>query len=142
MAFGISAGVAALVASPLLISRKAGQRYGKLLLMLNLFLFSLAVVSVLVTCLSGYLLAGESETTVATAAESNSNAWAFISAALATGIGSIGAGIAVAAAAPAAIGALAENENNFGKAMIFVGLGEGLAIFGLLVSILILQKVP
>ncbi len=63
----------------------------------------------------------------------------FLGAALATGLSSLGAGIAVAAAAPAAIGAFSENEKNFGKSMIFVVLGEGVAIYGLLISILIIQ---
>ena len=62
----------------------------------------------------------------------------FIAAALATGLSALGAGIAVATAAPAAIGAFSENEKNFGKSMIFVALGEGVAIYGLLISIFII----
>lgn len=64
----------------------------------------------------------------------------FLSAALATGMSSLGAGLAVAAAAPAAIGAFSENEKNFGKSLIFVALGEGVAIYGLLISILIINS--
>ena len=64
----------------------------------------------------------------------------FVAAALATGLSALGAGIAVAAAAPAAIGAFSENEKNFGKSLIFVALGEGVAIYGLLISILIINK--
>lgn len=64
----------------------------------------------------------------------------FISAALSTGLSALGAGIAVAAAAPAAIGAFSENEKNFGKSLIFVALGEGVAIYGLLISILIINQ--
>lgn len=64
----------------------------------------------------------------------------FLSAALATGMSALGAGIAVAAAAPAAIGAFSENEKNFGKSLIFVALGEGVAIYGLLISILIINN--
>lgn len=64
----------------------------------------------------------------------------FIGAALTTGMSALGAGIAVAAAAPAAIGAFSENEKNFGKSLIFVALGEGVAIYGLLISILIINK--
>ena len=63
----------------------------------------------------------------------------FVAAALATGLSALGAGIAVAAAAPAAIGAFSENEKNFGKSLIFVALGEGVAIYGLLISILIIN---
>ena len=65
----------------------------------------------------------------------------FLAAALATGLSALGAGIAVAAAAPAAIGAFSENEKNFGKSLIFVALGEGVAIYGLLISILIINKI-
>ena len=64
----------------------------------------------------------------------------FLAAALATGLSALGAGIAVAAAAPAAIGAFSENEKNFGKSLIFVALGEGVAIYGLLISILIINN--
>ena len=63
----------------------------------------------------------------------------FIAAALATGMSALGAGIAVAAAAPAAIGAFSENDKNFGKSLIFVALGEGVAIYGLIISILIIM---
>lgn len=69
----------------------------------------------------------------------NAQGMGFLGAALATGLGSVGAGIAVAAAAPAAIGAISENEKNFGKSLIFVAMGEGVAIYGLLISILIIN---
>lgn len=64
----------------------------------------------------------------------------FIAASLSVGASVLGAGYAVGQAAPAAIGAISENPENFGKAMIFVVLGEGVAIYGLLIAILILQK--
>ena len=63
----------------------------------------------------------------------------YIAAALPTCFATIGTGIAVANAASAAIGATSEDEKNFSKALIFVALGEGVAIYGLLVSILILN---
>ena len=62
-------------------------------------------------------------------------------AALAMGIAAIGSGIAVGAGAPAAIGALTEDPKSFGKALIFVALGEGIALYGMLVAILIWTKV-
>lgn len=65
----------------------------------------------------------------------------YLSAALAVGLGSIGCGIAVANAAPAAIGAVAEEPSCFGKAMIFVALGEGVALYGFLIAFLIIQAV-
>jgi V/A-type H+-transporting ATPase subunit K len=64
-----------------------------------------------------------------------------LSAALSTGVSCIGAGIAVAAAASAAMGAISENEQNFGKALIFVALAEGVALYGFLISFLILGKI-
>ena len=66
---------------------------------------------------------------------------AYIGAALSTGIAAIGGGIAVGGGAPAAIGALTEDPKSFGKALIFVALGEGIALYGMLISILILNKV-
>ena len=62
-------------------------------------------------------------------------------AALVTSLSGVGGGIAVAAAAPAAIGATAEDPKSFGKSLIFVALGEGIALYGLLISILILNKI-
>ena len=64
----------------------------------------------------------------------------YLAAALAVGLGSIGCGIAVANAAPAAIGAVAEEPSCFGKAMIFVALGEGVALYGFLIAFLIINK--
>lgn len=66
---------------------------------------------------------------------------AYLGAALSTGIAAIGGGIAVGGGAPAAIGALTEDPKSFGKALIFVALGEGIALYGMLISILILNKV-
>ena len=57
---------------------------------------------------------------------------------MADGLAYIGGGIAVGNAAPAAIGATSEDPKAFGKAIIFVVLGEGIAIYGMLVSILLI----
>ena len=65
----------------------------------------------------------------------------YIAAAAATGLSCIGGGIAVGNAAPAAIGATSEDPKAFGKAIIFVALGEGVALYGMLISILILNKI-
>ena len=66
---------------------------------------------------------------------------AYLGAALSAGLACIGAGIAVASGASAAIGAVSEDPKSFGKALIFVVLGEGIAIYGLLIAILILNRV-
>lgn len=81
-----------------------------------------------------------------TAAADNGGALAaglgLLAAALATGLGGIGGGIAVASAAPAAIGATSEDPKAFGKALIFVALGESIALYGLVIAIMILSKIP
>jgi V/A-type H+-transporting ATPase subunit K len=66
--------------------------------------------------------------------------WGYIAAALATGLSSLGAGFAVASVGSAAVGALAEKPELLGRALIMVGLAEGIAIYGLIVSILILNQ--
>ena len=62
----------------------------------------------------------------------------FLAAALVTGLAAIGAGVAVASAAPAAIGAVSEDPKAFGKALIFVALGEGVALYGLIIALVLL----
>lgn len=80
-------------------------------------------------------------TTASAAVDPGALQWAFMAAALATGASSLGAGIAVARVGTAAVGALAEKPELFGRLLIFVGLAEGIAIYGLIVSILILNRV-
>jgi len=63
-----------------------------------------------------------------------------IAAALSTGLSGIGGGIAVAASASAALGAISENDKTFGKALIFVALAEGIALYGMIISFTILGK--
>jgi V/A-type H+-transporting ATPase subunit K len=62
----------------------------------------------------------------------------YVGAALAVGLSGVGGGIAVSSAAAAALGAMSENDTIFGKALIFVGLAEGVALYGLLVALLML----
>lgn len=62
----------------------------------------------------------------------------FMAAAIATGLAAIGAGIAVGIAGAAAIGAIAERPELLGRSLIFVGLAEGIVIYGLIVSFIIL----
>jgi len=78
----------------------------------------------------------------ATLAGVGSDAWSFglIAAAVSTALAALGAGFAVARVGTAAIGALAEKPELFGRLLIFVGLAEGIAIYGLIVSILILNR--
>ena len=67
--------------------------------------------------------------------------WAFPAAALSTGLAALAAGYAVGRVGSAAVGAIAEKPELFGRMLVLVGLAEGIAIYGLIVSILILNRV-
>lgn len=112
--------------------QKTKRRF-KLTLGVNLVTFFGVLLFSTIFIFSGQAYAAEA-TEVATSAEG----WKYLAAALSTGLGSIGGGIAVASAASAAVGAISENEAIFGKTLVFVGLAEGIAIYGLLISLLIL----
>jgi V/A-type H+-transporting ATPase subunit K len=66
--------------------------------------------------------------------------WGYLAAALSTGAASIGAAFAVATVGAAAVGALAEKPELFGRMVILVGLAEGIAIYGVIISVLILNR--
>lgn len=102
----------------------------------NLCAFGGVILTAIILPISGFVSASE----VVAQVDPLAMGMGFISAALVTGLSCLGTGIAVAAAAPAAIGAVSEDPKSFGKSMIFVVLGEGVAIYGLLVSILILNR--
>jgi len=67
--------------------------------------------------------------------------WGLMAAALATGLSSLGAAYAVGSVGSAAMGALTEKPELFGRLLIFVGLAEGIAIYGVIISVLILEKI-
>jgi len=75
-----------------------------------------------------------------TAQAAATDQYATLAAALSTGLACIGAGIAVGGSGAAAVGATAEKPESFGRALIFVGLSEGIAIYGLIISFLVLPK--
>jgi V/A-type H+/Na+-transporting ATPase subunit K len=66
--------------------------------------------------------------------------WAMIAAAIAAGLSTLAAGYAVGAVGSAAVGALAEKPELLGRVLILVGLAEGIAIYGLIVAVLILNR--
>jgi V/A-type H+-transporting ATPase subunit K len=66
--------------------------------------------------------------------------WALLSAALAVGLSALAAAYAVGRVGSAAVGALAEKPELMGRLLILVGLAEGLAIYGLIIAILILNR--
>ena len=69
------------------------------------------------------------------------NGNAMIGVALSTGLAALGAGIAVGMTGAAAIGAISEDPKMLGRSLIFVGLAEGIAIYGLIISIMIFGRV-
>lgn len=65
---------------------------------------------------------------------------ALLGAAIAVAGSTIGAGIAVAYAGAAALAAMSERPEVFGRAMVIVGLAEGIAIYGLIIGVILIGK--
>lgn len=114
---------------------------------MNLLVFAALIVMISLMSVSVFAAdngetAQTEQTQAAEAADSGaSKGMGLLAAGLVTGLAGIGGGIAVAAGAPAAIAATAEDPKSFGKSIIFVALGESIALYGVVISILILQKV-
>ena len=87
----------------------------------------------LVAC--GFMFSGNAQ-----AAGGLSPGMGYLAAALVTGLSCIGGGIAVASAASAALGAISEDSSILGKSLIFVGLAEGVCLYGLIISFMILGQ--
>lgn len=122
------------------LSGKVDAKNAKFRVWTQVAMFAAAFLGVLVFQVNGLVAHAAGEVVTTGIAGTNAQGMGFIAAAISTSASCIGAGFAVAAAAPAAIGAISENSDNFGKAMIFVALAEGVAIYGLLISILIIGK--
>lgn len=75
------------------------------------------------------------------ASGSTGSGLAYLGAALSTGMATIGTGIAVGSCGSAALGAVSEDQSILGKTLTFVGLAEGIAIYGLIISIMILNAI-
>lgn len=126
-----------LVVAALLVGRLLrGRRAIALLLGLNAVLVAGALV-VLVLALTA-----EPAAAAATAAQTTapSNGAALIGAAISVAGSSIGAAIAVAYTGSAALAAMSERPEIFGRAMVIVGLAEGIAIYGLIVAIILIGR--
>lgn len=117
-----------------LLSEKKKKGTFKAALGFNLFLFFGLLIISNILLFGGKVSAEEANSITA----ETSNGLKYIAAALATGMSTIGAGIAVASASSAALGALSEDSSVMGKALIFVALAEGVALYGMLISFMIL----
>lgn len=111
---------------------KASKRKLKALMRVNLFAFIPTIAFALITIVpQAVSAAGVSE---------SASGLGFLGAALSTGLASLGAGIAVGSVGSSAIGAVSEDPSFLGKTLIFIGLAEGIAIYGLIISIIILGR--
>jgi len=101
------------------------------------------MLSMIVMAIAGHpvFAAGETGTAAAVAASSGltlGDGFKYLAAALSTGLATIGTGLAVGSVGSSAIGAVSEDSSILGKTLIFVGMAEGIAIYGMIISILIL----
>ena len=116
-----------------LIGEKNKGRY-KRALGVNVFFFFGAFV------IGGIMMFSGMDAQAAGEAASMATGLGYIAAALVTGLSCIGGGIAVASAASAALGAISEDSSVLGKSLIFVGLAEGVCLYGLIISFMILGQ--
>ena len=119
-----------------LIGQKNRGRY-KRAIGVNAFFFFGTFVVASIMMFSG---TGVHAAEAASSASSMTAGLGYIAAALATGLSCVGGGIAVASAASAALGAISEDASVLGKSLIFVGLAEGVCLYGLIISFMILGK--
>ena len=128
-----------LIAVPVVAARLAarhGRRAGYLLAAAGVLL---AVAGMIVLAVAADP-AGAATGALAAKSAPASNTPAFIGAAIAVAGSTIGAGIAVAYTGAAALAAMSERPELFGRAMVIVGLAEGIAIYGLIIGIILIGK--
>ncbi len=105
---------------------------------------NIGVFAIFAIILTVFVFSGNAAAAGEVAAEAGNsglaNGLGYLAAALSTGMSTIGAGIAVAAGASAAIGATSEDPKMLSKGLIFVALGEGIVLYGLLMSFMILNQ--
>lgn len=117
-----------------LIGEKNKKRYKRTIGVNAFFFFGSFVIA-------SIMLLGGPNVQAAEAASSGASlatGLGYLAAALVTGLSCIGGGIAVASAASAALGAISEDSSVLGKSLIFVGLAEGVCLYGLIISFMIL----
>lgn len=125
-----------------LLRRRSGRAFVRVVLALDGLLL-VAAAAVLVAALVGDPAAATSGTAAAAGAatQTASTNWAaLLGASIAVAGSSIGAGLAVAYTGGAALAAISERPEIFGRAMVIVGLAEGIAVYGLIVSIILVGK--
>ena len=106
----------------------------------NLAVFALGIVGVLVFGMQEAIAAVEPEGAAGAARDLSGLGLSLIGIGLPTGLATIGAGLAVGPVGAAALAVIAEKPEMFGRTLIYLGLAEGIAIYGLVVTILLLGK--
>lgn len=104
------------------------------------------ILTLILVCFGVASLVAQDEKSVATdetsveetTVSSTASPIKYVAAALAVGFGCIGGGLAVGKIGSAAMGAMSENAELSGKALPFVGLAEGICLWGFLVGLLII----
>ena len=97
------------------------------------------IVAAIMMCFAvAGVFASGTEATEATEAASDTSVVKYIAAGLAVGLACIAGGMAVGKIGAAAMGAMSENPELSGKALPFVGLAEGICLWGFLVALLII----
>ena len=103
--------------------------------------FGVVMISMIILAISGhpvFAAAGSTDAPGAVGGLSLGDGFKYLAAALSTGLATIGTGVAVGSVGSSAIGAVSEDSSILGKTLIFVGMAEGIAIYGMIISILIL----
>ena len=136
------AGLAPLTAALVLLRRQHNKSHTEASRKL---VFGVSVINIVIACLVVgiglvWLFAPETAAASGFSQETAADPYQSIAAAIAVSFGSIGAGYAVSTTGSAAIGAIAEKPETFGRALIFVGLSEGVAIYGLIIAFIILNR--
>ncbi len=109
----------------------------RVFLAFNVVLAAVAI-GVLALAVNADPVVAQQATVAADATTSGSNWAALLGASIAVAGSSIGAAIAVAYTGAAALATMSERPELFGRAMVIVGLAEGIAIYGLIVAIILI----
>ena len=120
-----------------LIGQRTKKRYKRAIGTNVFFFFSTVLIAGIMLFAGDPVQAAEAAGNTA----SNATGFGYLAAALSTGLSCVGGGIAVASAASAALGAISEDSSALGKSLIFVGLAEGVALYGLIISFMRLAGV-
>jgi V/A-type H+/Na+-transporting ATPase subunit K len=108
----------------------------KKVMLISVFAIQMAALIFLIA----FSLVFAAETPAGATSSTGASGWGYIGAALAVGLACIGSGYAVSRIGSAGIGAITEKPELMGKTLVFLGLAEGIAIYGLIIAVMILNK--